>query len=69
MINHPLLKGGLFVSTPIQNIFDICNFFHNIIWISHIKMLYLYQVKKNGKEVVLSLKLTMREVGDNEKSK
>ena len=27
MINHPLLKGGLFVSTPIQNIFDICNFF------------------------------------------
>ena len=32
-------------------------------------MLYLYQVKKNGKEVVLSLKLTMREVGDNEKSK
>jgi hypothetical protein len=68
-MNHPSKEGGLFVSTPIQNIFDICNFFHNIIWISHIKMLYLYQTKKNGKEVVLSLKLTMREVGDNEKSK
>ena len=41
-MNHPSKEGGLFVSTPIQNIFDICNFFHNIIWISHIFLLYLY---------------------------
>ena len=45
MMNHPSKEGGLFVSAPIQNIFDICNFFHNIIWISHIKMLYLYQMR------------------------
>ena len=55
MMNHPLLKGGLFVSTPIQNIFDICNFFHNIIWISHIFLLYLY-CEKIDWETILPLK-------------
>lgn len=52
MMNHPSREGGLFVSTPIQNIFDICNFFHNIIWISHIFLLYLYQMRFDGKTVL-----------------
>ena len=29
-MNHPLKEGGLFVSTPIQNIFDICNYLRKI---------------------------------------
>ena len=42
MMNHPSKEGGLFVSTPIQNIFDICNYLRKFIWISHIFLLYLY---------------------------
>ena len=30
MMNHPSKEGGLFVSTPIQNIFDICNYLRKI---------------------------------------
>ena len=29
-MNHPSKEGGLFVSTPIQNIFDICNYLRKI---------------------------------------
>ena len=51
MMNHPSKEGGLFVSTPIQNIFDICNFFHNIIWISHIFfVIFVYVRKLMGKQ-------------------
>lgn len=30
MMNHPSKEGGLFTSTPIQNIFDICNYLRKI---------------------------------------
>ena len=29
-IDHPSKEGGLFVSIPIQNIFDICNYLRKI---------------------------------------
>ena len=29
-MNHPSKEGGLFVSTPVQNIFDICNYLRKI---------------------------------------
>ena len=56
MMNHPSKEGGLFVSTPIQNIFDICNFFFTTLFGFLIFFCYICICEKIDGKTVLQLK-------------
>ena len=54
-MNHPSKEGGLFTSTLYKIFLIFATIYAKFIWISHIKMLYLYQMRFDW-ETVLPLK-------------